>query len=150
MKVDDAGVGGFLEDLPVLMFVLAGVTVLLSSAVWAASWFEQDRGEESLEDSAERVLETVLSGLPCPRMGYPTAQGIVESNLTGAVEQSAQGVHWRLAIVMLYPGPEWLVSLSDCGVVTPASACSASKLLSASGPDGGTVVLEVTVVVWAA
>lgn len=147
---DDAAVGGFLEDLPVLVFVLLGVFALVSTSVFASSDISERDEAERLESIAEEVLRAIMSGLKVgDSSGYTlTVSALRDVNLTCLAEPAARGRGFCVGIAVLYPRTEWLCSSISAGPASAVSTGFARYLLVATDDDGSNAVVEVRVLAW--
>jgi len=148
MKADEDAVGGFFEDLPVLIFVLAGVSVLVCSAVWAEGEIAQERSCTELEFAAEMLLEAACADLFPEEGVLPTVDSLNGYNLSEGVLEAAGGRGCAVAVRECYPANELLSSRSVGDAAIPAEVASASRLMNAIDGQGLTVVVEVRVCVW--
>jgi len=147
---DNAGVGGFFEDLPVLVFVLLGVFVLVATGVFASREISEHREAERLEFVAQNLLDAVISGVTAGDSEFYmlTVGALKGLNLTGIVRSVTEGVSYCISIVLLYPRAEWLCSASSGAPMDAVSTGFARQLLNATDHDGTTAVLEVKALVW--
>jgi hypothetical protein len=148
MKTDEDAVGGFFEDLPVLIFILAGVSVLVSSAVWAEQEIAQERSSAELEFASEMLLEAVCADLFQEEGVLPTVDSLKGYNLSEDVLEAAGDRGCAVAIRECYPACELLSSTSVGDASIPVEVSSASRLMNAIDAQGLTVVVEVRVCVW--
>jgi len=147
---DDSAVGGFLEDLPVLLFVLLGVLALVSTSMFASSMISEQRRVESLDSVAEDILSAIVSGF---RVGdssvyTPTLAALRETNITGSAQAVASGCDYCVSIVMLHPRREWLCVAASTAPVGLVDTGYSKCLLNATDDDGLMAVVEVSVLAW--
>jgi len=146
MRSDEAAVGGFAEDLPVMVFVLAGVCMLVGSAVDAADRVEAGPGDE-LELVAEMLVSEVIDAACVAAL--PTTAGLRSLNVSDcvhAIAASCEGSH--LSLRSVYPVPELLLSWGAFPVERPEATGSFSRLVNALDDEGLVIVVEVRAVVW--
>ena len=147
MRGDERGVGGFIEDIPVLVFVLAGVLTLIGTGAWATAYQADDAREDTLRrlatDAIDRVLWMVSGGID----GDLDVEAIGSRNVSDAFAGVPEGNGWLLSIDMLHPRAEQLLLISSTLAGNPADSASESRLLNAVS-DGMSAMVRVTVVVW--
>lgn len=146
MRSDDAGVGGFAEDLPVMVFVLAGVCLLVGSAVSVVEGTRDDSGVR-MECLAELLVGHVIDGVECSDL--PTVQGLRSLDLAGLTEGiGARCDGYYVLICLVHP---WVEELNACGSLPdsrPSATGSFSCLVNALGDDTAVTVVEVRAIVW--
>lgn len=150
MKADCEGVAGFFEDLPVLMFVLAGVLVIVATSVWTSNMLDEGRTQDRLDALADQVMNELVLRIEQERGGvpYPTLSGLTSLNMSH-VARCITSVHsCSVAIVERHPDARWLVQWSGGDSGLPTHVAGASKLLNALDERLMVVVVEVRVVVW--
>lgn len=146
MRIDDAGVGGFAEDLPVMVFVLAGVSLLVGSAVNAVAEVRAV-GDGDLEATAELLVSAVLRS--AQSLETPTIQWLRSSDLDRCVRDVAAGCNgFFLSIRMVHPTVEQLQSVGALPEMFPGMTGSCSRFLNAEADDMLITVVEVRAVVW--
>ena len=150
MRADEEAVGGFFEDLPVLVFVLAGVSVLVSSAVWAEQELARDRADAELEFAAEILVGAVCAHLFPADGVLPTVDSLRTCNLSQVSLAAAPGQGCAVAVRERYPADLLLYNESVGCSVVPDVVASASRLMNAVDSRGLTVVVEVRASVWQA
>ena len=151
VRGDDSAVAGFFEDLPVLMFVLAGVLCLVLTSAWVSKVELQQKREAELERAAEDIAYRLLDfirgsdpGAPFPMMD--SIEGMDVSDAAGP----DSGLGYSVAIVERYPDTSWMRTMTSglCdGVMSTGSCC---VMFNARDDLGNVVVLEVRVIVWQA
>lgn len=146
VRSDEAAVGGFAEDLPVLMFVLAGVCMLVVSAVNATQDAQGVPGPE-LEHRAELFAEGILD-VACVA-DIPTVSGLRSLNISDCLQPLAGDCTGSFVTVRsVYPTADTLLSWGSLPTERPDAAGCCSRLADALDDDGTVVVVEVTVIVW--
>jgi hypothetical protein len=150
MRPDEAGVAGFFEDLPVLMFVLVGVTTLILCGTWVSKSLNALNAQEELDSLAENLVNSVMSSLL-----RPETSGIVPSvSSVQAIDisQIAAGVvgqrHYLVAIIVRYPSYCSLNKGSDNDTAPPDATGYCSRLLNVLDANERIVMLEVKAIVW--
>jgi len=146
MRSDETAVGGFVEDLPVMVFVLAGVCMLVGSAVDAADKVRAGPGDE-LELVAERLVVEVVDAA-CV-VDLPTVAGLRSLNISDcarAIAESCVGSY--VSLRSLYPASDVLLAWGSFPVERPEETGSFSRLVNAVDDKGLVIVVEVRAVVW--
>mgnify|MGYP001765325116 CR=1 FL=1 len=148
--MDDSAVGGFFEDLTVLMFVLVGVVVIVLSGVWSAAEAEEDRDAVELGVLAHDLLGCLLIEIAHPEtMGYiPTTGHIQGLDLVGIVEVALHDSQFCVSVVERHPEQVWLCGATVGCPEAAANTGFASGFVNAVRPDGMISAVEVMVLVW--
>ena len=148
MRRDDVGVAGFFEDLPVLVFILAGTLTILISFVSVSGAIQSEEREENLGILANRSLDLIVAEL---LLDSPAACvnicSVCETELRNMIEEFLGGPCFAISVVMVHPELKWL-SNTPVPEQLPAHACSSSRLLNGFTDDGRIGVLLVRVLVW--
>ena len=148
MRGDRRGVGGFLEDIPVLVFVLAGVVTLIGASVWAAGMRSDLVREVELESLADDLLDQALWGLSYGVDGCVSVDRMAQLDLSELSGRVPDGTGWLVSVDVIHPWAEQLLLAQGGDQYHVAYVGCGSKLINASyGTDGGAVV-KVTAVVW--
>ena len=147
MRGDESGVGGFIEDIPVLVFVLGGVVTLIGTGTWAAAYLADDVREETLRDLATDTIDRVLWTLSKGLEGTKGLDAAATTNISGAFAGVPEGIGWLLSVDMLHPCSEQVLLISSGCLQNPTRTASESRLLN-SECDGMSAMVRVTVVVW--
>lgn len=146
---DRTGVAGFFEDLPVLMFVLAGTVTLVVSAVNVTETMGSYRKQEQLDGFAERSADLLLSELASDN---PDVSVIVGSLCCTRLRESVEGFlgerEFAITLVMLHPVLIFLYQDSVMAGNGCRMSSSASRLMNAATEDGREGILAVRIVVW--
>jgi hypothetical protein len=142
------GVAGFFEDLPVLMFVLVGVSVLVMSAAWAQQESVDRELDSELDDVARRVAESVVASFRSDCGAVPRVASIEGKNLSPVVELPS-GCHGCAATAaILHPNPSVLATYLE-GDVGEVLRTGYSRILFNAVDDHGLIlILEVRIIVW--
>lgn len=146
----DEAVGGFYEDLPVLLFVLLGVFVLVSASVFASGQLSERRELDWMEGIAEEVLTAILSHLTsADGVGYTaTMAAMREMGLDSLAGMAARDACYCVNVVAIHPRTEWLCSAARGDPGSAVLTGLARALLNAVCDDGSTGIVEVTVLAW--
>lgn len=149
MKQDERGVVGFFEDLPVLMFVLAGTFTIVVST-WNASQVVVSREEnKELARLTDRCADLLLSELVGEQSGtVVTVASVCSTRLTQIVAEFLEGRGFCMSIVMVHPELKWILQNPGRSGEASERACSASRLVNALTDGGYTAILAVRIVVW--
>lgn len=150
MSWDDAAVGGFFEDLTVLLFVLVGVAVVVSAGIWATQDATEARAGEELGLLAQDILTEVLSEISYPEsLGYtPTLDHIRGLDLLGISERIRPDCRFCISVVEHHPERAWLCSATRGWPEAAADTGYASGFGNALDSTGMIAVVEVMVLVW--
>ena len=149
MKKDERGVAGFFEDLPVLLFVLAGTFTIVVSAWNASQVVVSGEENKALERLTERCAALLLSEIAGEHPETViTVASVCSTKLIDIATEFLDGSAFCLSIVMVHPELEWLLQESDRSGGVPERACSVSRLLNALADDGCTAILVVRIIVW--
>jgi hypothetical protein len=150
MMADDRGVAGFFEDLPVLMFVLAGVFIIVAAGVWTSDALASQRFHDKLEGLAEELVNDIIHEVTV-RAGanqLPSLDILTSLNLGRVAADSVQSHCYSIAIVERFPTTQWLVNCSKASGSQPFEAAGSALLLNALDSHLRVVVVEVEVLVW--
>jgi hypothetical protein len=152
MQADDSGVAGFFEDLPVLMFVLGGVSVLILTGAWVAMCEQRARATQELEDVAQELAERLLDQIGAVDPSLPpmiaTVEGVRPENVSDELLGSLQA---SVSVVKLYPEVGWVFTWSSAdGTSAILSTGAHVALFNVRMNDGSVGIAELRVVVWQA
>ncbi len=146
MRSDETGVGGFAEDLPVMVFVLAGVCLLVGSAVTATEKVRAD-DDDDLESLAEILVSEVMKVFSVTET--PTVAALRSFEIGGCTERVLAGCDgWFLSLRSVHPEVEMLQSAGALPGQFPGTTGSCSRLINAYDDEMMLVVVEVRAVVW--
>jgi hypothetical protein len=150
MKADDAGVAGFFEDLPVLMFVLVGVATLVLCGTWVTRNLNAVQAQEELDSLAEDLMNSVMSRLLRPETPglMPSLSSAQNVDLSDIASRVVGEKHYLIAIIARYPSYTWLNTGSDNDTGLPNTTGYCSRLLNVFDGYGRTIMLEVRAIVW--
>lgn len=150
MKADDRGVAGFFEDLPVLMFILAGVASLVLAGAISSRTAGEARRQTELDEAACSLAERLVSeicGGPDSGGRAPSLASIAGTNLQALAIQIEPGCTCSISLACLHPEYEWLYG-STGTPDEPGSCGYADLFFDAIGESGLVMVLELKVLVW--
>jgi hypothetical protein len=148
MRGDDFGVGGFLEDMPVLVLVLAGVVTLAGTGVWAEELKADARAEAELRSLANNLLDRVQWALSDGSGSCISVNRIAMVNLSGAATTMPPRTSWLSSVEIVHPWCELVLLVKSGDEGSATRAASASRLLDAPCDPDWRVLLKVTVIVW--
>jgi hypothetical protein len=149
VRFDERGVGGFFEDLPVLIFVLAGVSLLIVSGVRISSLRGDLEEDSALRYAAGMLVQRIAAAVGESGLGSPTVESFNGTRIAILANETVARFSYSVSIVMRYPEVEWiLVCKGEHSVQTPSRAASDSMFLNAIDENGRSVIVEVTAVVW--
>jgi hypothetical protein len=148
MRTDDKGVGGFFEDLPVMIFVLAGVSSLIMTGVFASEEISRARESEELSYIAVHMVDGLVSHSQPNDGVMPTLGHIRALNASEICGGLACGRHFAATMIMRHPGYELLCQGSDSVRGSACDAVSATRLLNALDENGVIAIVEARVVAW--
>ncbi len=148
MRDDRRGVGGFLEDLPVLVFVLAGVVTLIGASVWAAG-VRADLGRETeLESLADALVYQALCDLSDGVDGCVSVVRMAQLDLSHLSGRVPDGTGWLVSVNVIHPWAEQLLLAQGGEQHQAAYVGYGCKLVNAPYGTDGSAVVKVTAVVW--
>lgn len=150
MNADDAGVAGFFEDLPVLMFVLVGVATLVLCGTWVSRNLNAVQVQEELDSLAEDLVDSVVSRLLRPETPglIPSVSSAQNFNISDVASKVVGERHYMIAFIARYPSYTWLNAGSDNETALPIATGYCSRLLNVLDGCGRTIMLEVKAIVW--
>ena len=151
MRLDEDGVAGFFEDLPVLIIVLGAVCILVMTATRISAEIISNDAFDRLQTVAESIIDRVRSEATqlAEVRGAPLLSSIVRLNLTDCAEAATLGGHaYKVVIAVLHPGIGSVVA--SAGRELPVSTCSAasSTLMNAIDESDRSIVIEARAMVW--
>lgn len=150
MSWDDSAVGGFFEDLTVLLFVMVGVAVIVSAGVWTAHDALESRAENELDLLAEELLTGLLREISRPEsLGYaPTLDHVKGLDLLAIATGIDPDYRFCIGAAERHPEHAWLCSATRGLPEGAVDTGFASGFVNAMDPTGMIVVVEVMVLVW--
>jgi len=144
----DDGVAGFFEDLPVLMFVLMGTTVLVISGAWVSRENAARELEAELDEVAHDITTALLGTVMCewgptPRVSSLRGMDILSIASRGAAEHS----FW-VTVALVHPCTGTIATASRGEVSKALSTGFACMPFNALDDRGLVAVMEARVIVW--
>lgn len=141
---------GFFEDLPVLMFVLAGVASLVFTGLVSSQSRSEDRLQLALDAAAQSLADDILGRLSL-REGspgsLPSTSTLEQTDFEGIIAEYSNGYRTSIGLARLYPvyGRFYgTVSADD----PPIATGYAVRVMDATDESGLVIILELRVVVW--
>jgi hypothetical protein len=149
MRKDIRGIGGFFEDLPVLLFVLAGVLSVLSSACWTNAYSSEEAEFDDVRVRALAMMDSVLLRLS-EYASVPTEAQVGNLNLSALARQQGLDSDCCVSIWMLHPEVYLLASTGNIPEDDRmyGSSSSESRLFNVIDGSGRIGVGEIYVIVW--
>lgn len=144
----DDGVAGFFEDLPVLMFVLVGVSVLVMSAAWVHGELAERELETELDHEARRLAECVVASFRSYWGVAPRLASIQEQNLSSVIGLPSGSYGCAVAVAITCPNPSVLATFAEGDLAEALRTGFAKILFNAVDDHGLVLILEVRVIVW--
>ncbi len=145
---DEDGVAGFFEDLPVLMFVLAGVSCLVMSGAWVATETAERDMEASIRNSAVRYARDLVLSLTSEWGTIPQVTSIMAKNLTSRAEPDPTVCGFTVSVALLGPNQSVLVAESRGKALDASCTGFARVVFNAIDERGLVQILEARVIVW--
>jgi len=150
MRKDDHAVAGFFEDLAVMVFILAGVSLLISSyassSLVAQAQAEQERLDYLAEDFVTRVVSLAMEAGEGP--AGPSVSVLRGLDLPTVAQRSLAGRCVAASISVLHPYPQVVISFSSEEPYDPLVTGYSEELMNAVDEAGMVVIVEVRCVVW--
>ena len=110
VREDDTAVGGFFEDLPVLVLVLCGVATIIAASVLSSSRISEERQDEWLQEAAAGFADRIVeSALQTEGAEYPTIAKLRALNVSRLAAGLPESVGYAVSLVQVYPKFEWLL-----------------------------------------
>lgn len=149
MKVDRTAVAGFFEDLPVLLFVLAGVTTLVVTSTLAAEKFGEQKRQKELNELARDITDTIVRRVQqsAGLNGLPLVSSLINVNLSDEVPQIGH-CDFAASVFIVHPLAKPIVYFSSDPDALPKLTGSSLRLMNAIDDQGEVVILEVRTVAW--
>ena len=151
-RIDDSAVAGFFEDIPVLLFVLAGVVSLVFSALLGAAQREERRLQSELDQLADSIADRVVGKLHHGDVlgDTPTMATVMRTDLAAIASRLSLGHGCDICFVRVHPGFSWLSGTNHSCEDPPVATGYASRLFNGLDDKGLIGILEVRVLVWEA
>ena len=149
VKQDEQGVAGFFEDLPILLFVLAGTLTIVVSSVSASATVASIKETAKLDLIANRCVELLLSDILGGDDGNHATLASLCSTRVCQIAEDFLGKHpFCVGLLMIHPELRWLLENVSRGSGVPERAGSASRLFNAFTDNGLSAILVVRIIVW--
>lgn len=148
MRDDKQGVGGFLEDIPVLVFVLAGVVTLIGASVWAAGMRSDLVREVELESLAGDLVDRALWDLSDGVDGHVSVDRMAQLDLSQLSGRVPAGTGWLVSVNVIHPWTEQLLLAQGGSQHHVAYVGCGCELINAPYGTDGSAVVKVTAIVW--
>ncbi|MCU0853069.1 MAG: hypothetical protein MUC90_07465 [Thermoplasmata archaeon] len=149
MRHDDAAVGGFFEDLPVLVLVLCGVAAIVSASVWSSGQIADEQSVRELDEIAQRFVDRLVeAALQVEGGGYPSVDKLRVLNISRLAMGLPKAIGYAVSIVEIYPSLEWLLQYVSDGKPISTDASASIRLVNAIDPWSRIVIVEARVIVW--
>ena len=150
MMADRTGVAGFFEDIPILVFVLLGVSTLVLSGVWVSQRLTGER----IQDRLDRLAGALADHLVAEVLelgsydGLPRVSSVGSLNLTEHAREELGARGYEIAVLERYPEFAWVKNQSSGDPLLAESTGYASMVFNAVDDNGYTQIMEVRVLVW--
>lgn len=149
VRDDEAAVGSFFEDLPVLVLVLCGVATIIVASVISSVRMADERQDDRLRDIvtrfADRLVETALL---TEGTEHPTIDKLRALNVSRLAAELPEGIGYAVSLVQVHPVFEWIVQHASRDRPVLENSCASSRLVNAIDTSSRVVVVEVRAVVW--
>ena len=148
MRVDERGIGGFVEDLPVLVFVLAGAVAVVSTASWTIEARVDAREQTAADALAADIIDALLFDLSEGGVRGVYISELRALNATTIQTYVADEVDWALSILIIHPWTESVEVRSDDCVMNSADVVGyANRMMTAQYDAEAYAFVEVRCVV---
>lgn len=133
-----------------MVFVLAGVSLLISSYAWSSSLAHAQAEQERLERLAEGYVDRVMTEVNAACQGvYPPSLASLQAlNLSGFAEASLPGRSVIASVSTLHPYPELVICFSSASEPIADVVGYSARLCNAVDRDGLVAIVEVRCLVW--
>ncbi|MDH3364791.1 MAG: hypothetical protein OEM29_02130 [Thermoplasmata archaeon] len=143
MRDDHLGIGGFFEDLPVLLFVLTGTLLLIGTNVWVMEGRGVLEAVSSCEQQAEDLVGTFMLALSNKCGADATVESVRFVNSSLLDNGSTWPGVWAISVSVIHPWQELLLSLGNQTEPTGADAGWHNRLFNLRYGVSGSAVAEV-------
>ena len=151
MKADVRGVGGFLEDLPVLVFVLIGTMAVISTSVLVAEKRAEIRSLALADREAEKLLDELLALFSCGSDRSISIERLRAANASQVGGLCPLDYRWQVSVIVIHPWTETInVQCEACAQIGLGERGYANRVVNALYGTGGSAFVEVSCVVWRA
>jgi len=149
VRKDEDAVGGFFEDLPVLVLVLCGVATIIAASIWSSGRIADERLDEDLRETAERFADRLVEAAQLTEgVEYPTIDKLRALNITRLAAGLPEDTGYAVSLVQVFPSLEWILQHGSREKPVSEDACASSRLVNAVDEWSRVVIVEVRVVVW--
>lgn len=149
MKLDRTAVAGFFEDLPVLLFVLAGVMTIVVTSTLAAEKFEEQTRQKDLNEWAHDIADTIVRRvqLSAGPNALPLVSSLINLNISADVPQT-RPCDFAASVFIVHPSIKPIIYYSSDPDALPELTGSSVRLMNAIDDQGEVVILKVRTVAW--
>lgn len=145
VRSDSSAIGGFFEDLPVLVIVVSGFLVLASAATWASGQLTESRDSAQLSELAHRLSDAVLAEILQSQV--PSIRSLAELNMSQLAESSDM-IDALVTILEIYPRVLYIVSQGEGPSEVNAPTGFSREYFNAITDEGLVAPMELRVIVW--
>jgi len=146
---DQSGVGGFFEDLPVLMFVLAGTVTVIVSATFSVEVLASQEADKALERLATRCVDLIVAEIMDGHGGVAVIAGaLCATKIDRALQDFLGDGEFFASIVMIHPESKRLCTIREAPTEIAGRASSASRMINVLVENGLTGIVVVRALVW--
>lgn len=143
VRKDHNGIGGFFEDLPVLLFVLLGSLLLVATNAWITVGNEASRAARFADEEAEDLVTSFLLSLRSVFGDEVSVDSVKRFNSSLMMNDMPSAGSWAISVTVIHP---WQESVLTMGSRLPASCTAAgwhSRLINLRYGVAGCAVAEV-------
>ncbi len=143
MRKDHNGIGGFFEDLPVLLFVLLGSLLLVATNAWIAVGNDASRAARLADEEADDLAASFLLSLWSVFGDEVSVESIKRFNSSLMMNDLPSAGSWAISVTVIHP---WRESVLTLGPQIPTSCTYAgwhSRLINLRYGVAGYAVAEV-------
>ena len=149
MYSDETAIAGFFEDLPVLLIILAGVSLLVLSGVAASERLAEQESQAELKSLAQRFMGSMVASIITdPSIDHASISSVQSLNISRCASDALDGESWTAAVVLLSPGIVWLQAESSTSSEPTISTGYSSTMFNVVMDNGIIGVVEVRAIVW--
>jgi hypothetical protein len=147
MRNDCRGIGGFFEDLPVLLFVLAGSMLLIGTNAWITVGKDTLETSRMAEERAEDLSATFMLALHGDFGGDVAVQSVRLVTASSIGTEATLPESWRISVTVIHPWRELVLALGTQAWSSDACTGWHSQLLNLRYSVSGCAIAEVVVCV---
>jgi hypothetical protein len=149
MRDDESAVGGFFEDLPVLVIVLCGVVAIVSASVWSSGQIANEQFVQELDEIARGFADRLVeAALQVEGGDYPSVDKLRTLNISRLSIGLPKTIGYAVSIVEVYPSLEWLRQFVSDEKPISSDAVASIRLMNAVDSLSRIVIVEARVIVW--